>query len=392
MVFIHGGGNTRGAASELQYDGAFLAKKGVVYVSMNYRMNVFGFLAHPDLTKESAHGSSGNYALLDQIAALQWVRRNIAKFGGDPGNVMVFGHSAGASNVVSLLASPLAKGLFQRTAVQSGGMAAGTPLAEAEKAGVQFAQAAGARSIAQLRARPAQEVLKASKARMGPVVDGWVLPQAVYKIFESGRQNDVPLIVGSVADDAPGQALPTKSAELAAYAKQTFGALADEFLKAFPATTDAEAAKASHEFPRMRALANARALVTLQTKTGKSKAYWYFFSHVPPPPPGLLMGGRPAAELGAYHGGELVYIWNNLHLKDWPWTDADRRLGGVVSSMWTQFAKSGDPNGPGLPQWPAYGSGNSLPLHIKAAAKVGPLPFPAQKLKVVDEILARDRR
>src|SRR5438876_587730 len=203
MVFIHGGGNVRGAASENQYDGAWLAKKGVVFVSFNYRMNVFGFMAHPDLTRESAHHSSGNYALLDQVAALQWIQRNIAKFGGDPSTVMIFGHSAGASNVNSLMARPLAKGLFHRAVLQSGNsLSTRTALSDAEKIGAKFAEGMDAPNIAALRQKSAEEILKAPRSQMGANIDGWVLPTDVYSIFQSGKQNDVPLIVGTVVDDA----------------------------------------------------------------------------------------------------------------------------------------------------------------------------------------------
>src|ERR1051326_1198073 len=184
MVFIHGGGNVRGAASENQYDGAYLAKKGVVFVSFNYRMGVFGFMAHPELTAESDHHSSGNYAILDQIAALQWIQRNIDKFGGDPETVMIFGHSAGASNVSSLMASPLAKGLFHRALAQSGNnLSNRTTLQEAEKNGARLAEALGAPSIAALRQKSAEEILKAPRSQMSTNVDGWVLPQDVYSTF-----------------------------------------------------------------------------------------------------------------------------------------------------------------------------------------------------------------
>jgi len=232
MVFIHGGGNTRGAASENQYDGAYLAKKGVVFVSFNYRMNVFGFLAHPDLTRESAHHSSGNYALLDQVAALQWIQRNIAKFGGDPSTVMIFGHSAGASNVNSLMASPLAKGLFHRAVLQSGNsLSTRTALSDAEKIGAKFAEGLDAPNIAALRQKSAEEILKAPRSQMGANIDGWVLPTDVYSIFESGKQKDVPLIVGTVADDAPGAGTgPLKAADAQVAARTTYGELADPYL------------------------------------------------------------------------------------------------------------------------------------------------------------------
>ena len=218
MVFIHGGGNVRGAGSENQYDGAYLARKGVVFVNFNYRMSVFGFLAHPELTAESEHHSSGNYAILDQIAALRWIQQNIANFGGDPERVMIFGHSAGASNVCSLMASPLAKGLFHRVLALSGNnLANRTTLAEAEKAGVRLAEALRATSIAALRQKSAEEILNAPGGRMGTNVDGWVLPQDVYSTFAAGKQNDVPLMVGNVPDDVPGFEAAVKAADAQTY-------------------------------------------------------------------------------------------------------------------------------------------------------------------------------
>jgi len=377
MVFIHGGGNTRGAASENQYDGAYLAKKGVVFVSLNYRMNVFGFLAHPELTSESDHHSSGNYALLDQIAALRWIQRNIASFGGDPNMVMIFGHSAGASNVNSLMATPLAKGLFHRVLAESGNnLSSRTSLAEAEKSGVKFSEALGASSIAALRQKSAEEILKAPRSQMGPVVDGWVLPESVYSIFAAGKQNDVPLIVGSVADDTPGPgATPTKAAEAQTYAQNTFHELAGKYLKLYPAGTDAEAAKSAHAFRTNSALASAKAWATLQTQTGKSKAYWYYFTHISPMPKGLMWGGRPAQDWGAYHGSELVYVFNAFPLQDWDWRPMDRNLGDIVSSIWTNFVKTGSPNGSGLPEWPAFDPKSDILMNFGDTAKAEKAPY-----------------
>ncbi len=381
MVFIHGGGNTRGAASENQYDGAYLAKKGVVFVSFNYRMGAFGFLAHPDLTRESPHHASGNYAALDQIAALQWVQRNIAKFGGDPDTVMVFGHSAGAGNTCVLLASPLAKGLFHRALTQSGAnLSRQTPLADAEANGVKFAETLGAKSIADLRRMSADAILKAPRTAMGAVVDGWVLPQDVYTTFASGTQNDVPMVVGSMAADLAGPGAsgpPSKASEVPEYAKKTFGAKADQYLKLFPAATDAEAVKAAQNFAAARSMVNNRAFARMQTKTGKSKIYWYLFTHVSPIPEGLVWGGRPAREWGAYHGGEMAYVFNAFPLQDWPWRPVDLKLGDIVSSMWVNFAKTGDPSGPGLPEWPAFDTDTEILLEIGDTPKAHP---PANKL------------
>jgi para-nitrobenzyl esterase len=395
MVFIHGGGNTRGAASENQYDGAYLSKKGVVFVSFNYRMGAFGFLAHPDLTRESERRASGNYAILDQIAALQWVQRNIARFGGDPGTVMVFGHSAGAGNVCSLLASPLAKGLFHRALTQSGAsLSRATPLADAEANGTKFAGSLGAKSIADLRRMPADAIMKAPRTQMGAVVDGWVLPQDVHSAFLSGKQNDVPMIVGSMAADGVGPAAsgpPRRASEVPEYAKKTFGALAEKYLKAFPAETDEQAAKSATAFAAARSMSGNRAFARMQTKTGKSKIYWYLFTHVSPMPDGLVWGGRPAKDWGAYHGGEIVYVFNAFPLQDWPWRPLDLKLGDIVSSMWVNFAKSGDPNGSGLPAWPAFDTKTEMLLEIGDALKAQPAPNQLA-LDLMDELPAQPRR
>lgn len=187
MVWIHGGGFREGSGAETAWAGDNLAKKGVIYVNFNYRLNVFGFLAHPDLTRESEHHSSGNYAFLDQVAALRWVQKNIAQFGGDPDNVTIFGQSAGGASVGVQMVSPLSKGLFKRAVGQSGGVSRGIPLAEAEKVGVKFAESLGAHSIAELRAKPASEVLKAQTGMPSAVVDGWVLPEDPVGIFQHGR-------------------------------------------------------------------------------------------------------------------------------------------------------------------------------------------------------------
>ncbi len=392
MVWIHGGGNVRGAASENQYDGAYFASKGVVFVSLNYRMNIFGFLAHPDLTRESEHHSSGNYALLDQIAALQWVHDNIANFGGDPQNVMIFGHSAGSSNVSSLLASPLAHGLFERALMQSGeNLAKGMTLADAEQNGERYAESVGAHSIADLRKMPAEELLKTMPRRTGTIVDGWVLPEDVYSTFADGKQNDVPLIVGTVANDTPGPASKIKAADVPAYAKQTFGSLADEYMRLYPANDDQQAVKEDLAFRTNRAMANARRLATLQLKTGKSPVYWYWFTHVSPFPEGLIWDGQPAKDYGAYHGSEIVYVFQTFPMQDWAWRPVDLHLGDIVSSMWVQFARTGSPDGPGLPQWPAYNPNADVLLNISDHPQAQKAPF-ASALNFQDEVAEAGRK
>lgn len=395
MVFIHGGGNSRGASSENQYDGAYLAKKGVVFVSFNYRMNVFGFLALPDLTKESDHHASGNYALLDQIAVLKWVQDNIVHFGGDPHNVMIFGHSAGASDVSSLLASPAAHGLFQRALMQSGeNLGKGVTLAEAEKKGEEFEASVGAHSLAQLRQLPAQELLKGVQRPigMGLIVDGWVLPQDVYSTFADGKQNDVPLIVGSVANDTPGPpSAPAKAADVPAYAERTFGNLADEYTRLYPAADDQQAANADLEYRSNRAMANARSLARLQLKTGKSPVYWYWFTHTSPFPAGLMWDGKPAKDWGAYHGSEIVYVFDAFPLQNWAWRPADLQLGDQVSTMWINFAKTGNPNGPGLPYWPAYDPNADVLVNISDHPQAQREPF-GTALNFQDKVAAERRK
>jgi para-nitrobenzyl esterase len=377
MVFIHGGGNVRGAASENQYDGAYLAKKGVVFVSFNYRMGAFGFLAHPQLTAESDQHSSGNYAILDQIAALRWIQRNIANFGGDPGNVMIFGHSAGAANVCSLVASPLAKGLFHRALAQSGNcLNSRTTLADAEKNGMKLGESLGASSLAALRQKTAAEILKAPRVQMGTNVDGWVFPQDAYSIIAAGKHNDVPLIVGTVADDAPGPGTGSVTAAQAlTNAQNTYKDLSGKYLKLYPAKTDEQAAQSAYKFRVQNAMANARGWAELQAKAGKSKAYWYYFTHISPMPEGLMWGGRPAQSWGAYHGSEIVYVFNAFPLQDWKWRPVDLNLGDVVSSMWVNFAKAGSPNGSGLPEWPAYDSQSDTLMNFGDTPKAQPAPI-----------------
>ncbi len=361
MVYIYGGGNVRGAASENQYDGQYLAKKGVVFVSFNYRLGVFGFMAHPELTAESEHRSSGNYAILDLVAGLKWIQQNITAFGGDPTRVMIFGHSAGASNVSSLVGSPLAKGLFQRAVSLSGNnLSNTTSLAEAEKGGVALGGRLQAPSIAALRKKAAEEILGAAQGRWSTNMDGWVFPEDIRSIIAAGQHNDVPLIVGTVAVDVPGFGGQMKASDARAYAQNTFHELADTYLKLYPSSTDAEATKSAIQFRSDSAMASARAWLRLQTQTGKSNAYWYYFTHVSPMPHELVWAGRPALDAGAYHGSEIVYVFDAFPLQAWAWRSMDLKLGELMSSMWVQFAKTGNPNVAGMPNWPAFASATDV--------------------------------
>lgn len=364
MVWIYGGGFTRGASSISAYDGDNLAAKGVVLVSFNYRLGVFGFFAHPELTAESEHHASGNYAMLDQIAALQWVQKNIGAFGGDPKRVTIFGESAGSEAVNVLVASPLAKGLFARAIGESG--AAFFPLAtlaEAEKAGQAAAEAQGAAKDAAkiLRAKPADDLLKAMDAEKfsQPPVDGWVLPQDVYTIFSQGKQNDVALLAGFNADEgkslAPLPSLVTAEV-LLTRVKARYGGATEGFLKLYPMTDDQQAHASFYSAYRDQVFGwGMRTWARMGTRTGHAPSYLYYFTRVPP--------GPQAARYGAFHAAEIAYVFGNFTWP-FPWEETDRKLSDTIMGYWVNFAAKGDPNGEGLPPWPAYSADGDQYLEL----------------------------
>ena len=371
MVWIHGGGFERGTGSASGYDGENLARKGAVVVTINYRLGILGFFALPELSAESPHHSSGNYGFMDQIAALQWVRRNIATFGGDPGRVTIFGQSAGSVSVNVLMASPLAKGLFQRAIGESGGsFGPMMSLAEAEKRGAKIAAKLGVTQdvLKSLRAKSADELVPSSaNSEMAQIVDGWVLPQSIYAIFAAGKQNDVPVIVGNNANEGGNLApLPNGTITRADFAEQAhneFGALADEFLQVYPSGSTDDQAAASH-FAAFRDEYfgwDMRTWARMQTQTGRGRAYRYYFTRVPP--------GRAGARLGAFHAAELAYVFENFPFRLF-YVDADKQLGETISNYWANFAKTGDPDGAGLPVWPAYETAKDDVLEFGDEVKV----------------------
>ena len=380
MVWIHPGGYQTGSGSSPVYNGEALARKGVVVVTINYRLGVFGFFSHPELTKESEHHASGNYAFLDQVAALQWVQKNIARFGGDPRRVTVFGDSAGAASISVLMGSPLAKGLFQRASGESGAwmglsLAPMRTLAEAEQGGVKMAETLRAQNLADLRAMPAEDLLKGGRGG-GPVIDGWFLPQDVATTFAEGKQNDVPLISGSNKDEGTFFLQPTTAEKFIERSRARFGDQADAFLKLYPAGSDEEAdASQLAAFRDELAFVN-RIWARAQAKTGHSKVFLYYFTHEPPPPVGATSRGGFGS--GATHGSEAQYIFQNL-LPPRAWTDLDRQVSDTLSSYWVNFAANGDPNGRGLAKWPAFdGATSSGPMVLGDQAEIGPPPNSAQ--------------
>jgi para-nitrobenzyl esterase len=370
MFWIFGGGYMAGGTSEARQDGANLSTKGVVVVSCNYRLGVFGFFTHPEAARESAHNSAGNYGLLDQLAALQWVHDNIALFGGDPANVTIFGESAGSFSVSGLVASPLGKGLFQRAIGESGAMFGGglgpEPRAQAEKRNMKFARDAfGTASLEKLRSLPAAEVQQAAReghARFDTVVDGWYLPESVTAIYATGKQNRVALLAGWNADEARagrffGRMRPTAK-NFVARARRRFGDKADAFLKLYPASTDAEAQRSAGDFAGDDFIAfGTWKWIEEHTKTPGVAVYRYRFEQNLPLTP-------PAAP----HAGEIEYVFGMLSAKNLPWTPEDRQVSCILAGYWTNFAKTGDPNGAGLPQWPLYRDGDGYQvMHLKAS-------------------------
>ncbi|NJN50695.1 MAG: carboxylesterase family protein [Gammaproteobacteria bacterium] len=381
MVWIPGGGLENGSASTPLYHGDGLSRRGVIVVTANYRLGAFGFLAHPALSEESANAVSGNYGLLDQLAALGWVKRNISAFGGDPQNITVFGQSSGAISISVLTASPLARGLFRRAIGQSGGLfepieaAPEFNLAGAESAGVAFVERMKAASLAELRAMKAADIL-AQRFHPQPNIDGYVLTESPHAAYANGRMNDVDLLVGSNEHEG----LP-----FLADRRVTAANLDDELAQDFPsfivallgpktAADDSEARAAFIAFESdMRFGWDVWTWARLHAASAHSSTYFYRFTHTPP------------GEAGASHGAEMIYAFDHLDQKPLAWTDVDRRIARTLADYWTNFAKRGDPNGAGLPQWPEYSLSDERALVI--GEEIGAAAIPnASSLRSIDRL------
>ena len=391
MVWIYGGGWTNGSASIPNYSGESLAKRGVVLVTIAYRLGALGFFSLPELSAESPHHTSGNYGLLDQIAALKWVHANIDGFGGDPSRVTIFGQSAGSMSVSILMCSPLAKGLFQRAIGESGGTfepakissaGAGFYLSGAENDGAKAVASLGAKSVSELRAMPADKLNDAIGGSHW-IVDGYVLPTEPYRIFESGRQNDVPLLVGTNADEGLPfmDGMKTSAVTFDSDVAKVFGPLPPELMAAYrPRTGDAAFAAFAHLQRDLRFGWDARTWARLESSTGHQPVFAYYFTHIPPYPV-----GSPYAHWGAGHWAEMRYVFDRLEVEPWKWTPQDRLLADAMADYWTNFAKSGDPNGASLQTWLPYDSQHERALELGDTIKMIDYPN-LQGLRALDAL------
>ena len=385
-VYIHGGANTEGSGSVPVYDGTGLAAKGLVVVTINYRLGAFGFLAHPELTHESPYHASGNYGLLDQIAAVKWVKANIAAFGGDPSRVTVAGQSAGAFGVRNLIVSPLAAGQFQRAVAESGVSLAGAArtLADAESDGVRFARAKNAATVAELRAMPADRIAQppigGPPIRWGTIIDNYALVGSEADAFASGRFNDVPVLTGTNRDEGGAVPQPTTTAEgFQKQAQQRYGDRAEDFLRLYPAGSDEQARVTQNASARDASRVTTSLWTAARAKFARTPAFTYFWDHTLP--------GPDAAQYGAFHTSEVPYVMNTLTFSDRPFTADDRRIADMMSSYWANFAATGDPNGKGLPHWPSSTEKPDATMNLGDTFAPVPLAGSADKLQVLRALL-----
>lgn len=376
LVYFYGGGFAAGDGSEPRYEGANMARQGIVALTVNYRLSVFGFFAHPELTKESPHHASGNYGLLDQAAALRWVQQNIAAFGGDPKRVTIAGESAGSVSVSAQMCSPLAKGLIAGAIGESGsllGTLPALPLADAEKLGISFANSVGADSLAALRAKSALEILAAT-SRPGtpwpaPTIDGYFFPKSPFEIYAAGEQAHVPLLVGSNSEENPyqvilGRETPTVENYREAL-RRLYAADADQVFNLYPATTEAEVKDAAQDLASDRFISYSTwKWIELSTRTGGKETFYYLYAR---PRPAVDPAAPPR---GASHSAEIEYAMGNLDLNHvFVWTPDDYKISMVMQEYFANFIKTGNPNSAGLPAWPTFAQGQRMTIDVVTRAQ-----------------------
>ncbi|WP_420139156.1 carboxylesterase/lipase family protein [Sphingomonas sp.] len=400
LVYIYGGGFLAGDASEPRYDGAAMASQGIVVVTLNYRLGIFGFLAHPELTAESRHHASGNYGLMDQAAALAWVRKNIARFGGNPRRITIGGESAGSMSVSGLVTSPLSRGSIAGAIGESGSLmlSAKVPTrAEGEAEGTAFAASQNALSLAALRAVPAETLLAAQSAdgrRFGPVIDGYFLPEQPAVTYASGKAAKVPLLVGSNSQEAAASgvlndALPTLANYRAALTR-LYAEKADAVFALYPATRDADVVRVATDLASDRFLGAATwRWFDAHRRTG-APTFYYYYQHVRPRPTAYTATG--AAPFGAVHSAEIEYALGNLDANPaYAWTDEDRRLSTVMTGYFANFIKTANPNGGGLPAWAAASIDDKVIQRQIIDVETRAAPFPGQARYLAMETLAPPR-
>ena len=411
LVYLHGGGFIGGDGSESRYDGASMARQGIVAVTANYRLGVFGFLAHPELSREAANRGSGNYGLLDQAAVLRWVRKNIAAFGGDPERITIAGESAGSISVSALMASPVSRGLIAGAIGESGsilGALSAVPLAQAEATGHDFAVSIGAPTLAQLRALPAARLMEATRSsppRFTPTIDGYFLPKSPFEIYRNGEQASVPLLAGSNSEEMPhALVLGTEPATPEGFRRavtKMHGDRADIILKAYPVTSDRESVlDAAQALSSDQFIAQSTwKWVQLATRRdGPSTFYYRYVRKRPPLTPQAAARLEPIARglgfpitesRGAVHASEIEYALGNLDLHPiYQWQAEDYAVSRVMQKFFVNFIKSGDPNGEGLPGWSTYGSGQRMIIDAQPRSE---LDTEIERRRAVDSVLIDSR-
>ncbi|WP_263365310.1 carboxylesterase/lipase family protein [Edaphobacter bradus] len=403
MVWIYGGGYVGGSTSEARQNGEFLAHRNVVVVSMNYRLGIFGFLAHPDLTAESPHHASGNYGLMDQAAAIAWVKNNISEFGGDPKNITIFGESAGSFSVSALMASPMSKDMIAKAIGESGGAfySAGLrfPTREvAEKQGAEFAEnVLHAKSISVMRRIPAEQLLNIASDRENhaprfvPDVDGYFLPDSVPNIYAAGSQAHIPLLAGWNADEGRAAVVmaPVKptAASFGEQAKKEFGDASARFLTVYGAATDEEALRSAGDYAGDRFIAYSTwRWMGVHVETGASPVYRYLFALGSPGDKFHLVA------MGAFHSDDIEYVFGTLDSRQGAaWRPEDRKLSELIGAYWTNFARTGDPNGAGLPMWPSYNAtGGWQVMHLDADSAAKPDAY-RERYLFLDSVWSRPK-